>query len=585
MNWFKKLSTLTKLVISSSIAVIISVIIGITGFNGMDKIKNGQDIIYEKGLIPIANIGTANKNFIIIRADMRKVLLTSNVEERKAIRKTIEKIIDELSNALENSNALKSGDGELGRFGKELKLSWDEYKALTANQLDLMMALRDSETGSTRQKMYVLGDNIEKAFIGILNIFKQNALEQKATSEKVANSAQTEILLYLIIGAILVFGSGMFIGGQVNGLVVWYEAIIDSFQIPIMVADNNMNIKFVNKATLKIQRKNKIDLVDKKCDSLNTKICNTDECTCTKMKKNQKPISFTQSGARYIKMEGNNILDKKGKVIGYIEFVQDMTDIKYQSDMIKATSDKVLQVSEQSAAASTELQASTSSAAASSEQISANSNSVATAAEEMATSIKEISHSTQQASKISKEATVKSDEAMLAMERLSKSSADIASIIKVINNIAEQTNLLALNATIEAARAGEAGKGFAVVASEVKTLAQESAKSTENITNNIKRAMDDTEVALNKISEISEIIKQVNDISNTIASAVEEQTVTIAEVNRNLGEVSKGANSIAEINSGISRAAIDYSQMSEEVKVSAQGLKELSDKLEKNLTA
>ena len=170
------------------------------------------------------------------------------------------------------------------------------------------------------------------------------------------------------------------------------------------------------------------------------------------------------------------------------------------------------------------------------------------------------------------------------MERLSKSSADIASIIKVINNIAEQTNLLALNATIEAARAGEAGKGFAVVASEVKTLAQESAKSTENITQNIKRTMEDTEMALQKINEITEIIKQVNDISNTIASAVEEQTVTIAEVNRNLSEVSKGANTIAEVNSGISRAAIDYSQMSEEVKVTAQGLKELSDRLESNLS-
>ena len=109
---------------------------------------------------------------------------------------------------------------------------------------------------------------------------------------------------------------------------------------------------------------------------------------------------------------------------------------------------------------------------------------------------------------------MKSEEIIIAMDRLSKSSSEVASIIKVINNIAEQTNLLALNATIEAARAGEAGKGFAVVASEVKTLAQESAKSTENITNNIKKSIEDTQIALSLIKEITDFIKNINDSVN-----------------------------------------------------------------------
>ena len=584
MRWFKKLSTLTKLIISSSIAVLISIIIGLTGLSGMKDIKTGQDNMYEQSLIPISDLGAANKNFLVIRAELRRMLLSPDIAKRTDYKKIVDKAVSDMTETINRYYAMNAA-GELGKLNSELKQAWEEYKDLDEQLLSLLMAMKDTETSPVMLKMFSSGDKIEKTFSGLEKLFKQNALDQRELAVNVANSANTKIILYIILGAILVFGSGMLIGGQVNGLVVWYEAIIDSFQIPLMVADNDTTVKLVNHATTKMHGKSKKEFVDKSYDELNSRICKADDFTWNKAKRGQKPISFAKYGNAYIKMEGNNILDKKGKVIGYIEFIQDMTEIKNQSEMIKETSDKVLQVSEQSAAASTELQASTSSAAASSEQISANSNSVATAAEEMATSIREIAHSTQQASKISKDATVKSDEALSAMERLSKSSADIASIIKVINNIAEQTNLLALNATIEAARAGEAGKGFAVVASEVKTLAQESAKSTENITNNIKRAMDDTEVALNKISEISEIIKQVNDISNTIASAVEEQTVTIAEVNRNLGEVSKGANSIAEINSGISRAAIDYSQMSEEVKVSAQGLKELSDKLEKNLIA
>src|SRR6185503_13283257 len=100
------------------------------------------------------------------------------------------------------------------------------------------------------------------------------------------------------------------------------------------------------------------------------------------------------------------------------------------------------------------------------------------------------------------------------------SSNEIGKVIKVITSIAEQTNLLALNATIEAARAGEAGKGFAVVANEVKELAKETAKATEEIGQKIDAIQHDTRGAIDAIKQISQVINQINDISNTIASAV-----------------------------------------------------------------
>ncbi|HEV7823462.1 MAG TPA: methyl-accepting chemotaxis protein, partial [Mycobacteriales bacterium] len=106
-------------------------------------------------------------------------------------------------------------------------------------------------------------------------------------------------------------------------------------------------------------------------------------------------------------------------------------------------------------------------------------------------------------------------------------------------------NLLALNATIEAARAGEAGKGFAVVATEVKELAQETARATEDIARRVHTIQGDTAGAVDAIAEISTIIGKINDYQLTIASAVEEQTATTGEMNRNVAEAATGAGEIA----------------------------------------
>src|SRR6185295_7574515 len=106
---------------------------------------------------------------------------------------------------------------------------------------------------------------------------------------------------------------------------------------------------------------------------------------------------------------------------------------------------------------------------------------------------------------IARDAVQVAKAANTTMAKLGSSSSEVGEIVKVITSIAEQTNLLALNATIEAARAGEAGKGFAVVASEVKDLAQETAKATEEISSRIQTIQTDTSAAVEAIARIAEV--------------------------------------------------------------------------------
>jgi methyl-accepting chemotaxis protein len=212
-------------------------------------------------------------------------------------------------------------------------------------------------------------------------------------------------------------------------------------------------------------------------------------------------------------------------------------------------------------------------------QVSQNLQTVATGAEEMGASIKEIAKNASEAAKIATSAVRVAETTTATVSKLGESSSEIGQVIKVITSIAQQTNLLALNATIEAARAGEGGKGFAVVANEVKELAKETAKATEDISRKIEAIQTDTKAAVDAIASISEVINQVNGISNTIATAVEEQNATTNEMARNVSEAAHGSGEITSNIAGVAQAAESTSRGASDTQKAAQQLVETSAEL------
>jgi methyl-accepting chemotaxis protein len=163
--------------------------------------------------------------------------------------------------------------------------------------------------------------------------------------------------------------------------------------------------------------------------------------------------------------------------------------------------------------------------------------------------------------------------------KLGASSGEIGEVIKVITSIAQQTNLLALNATIEAARAGEAGKGFAVVANEVKELAKQTAQATEDISRKITAIQTDTQGAVQAIGTISGVIGQINDISGTIAAAVEEQSATTNEVTRNVADAARGSGEITRNIEGVAEAARGTSSSAHESQKAAGEVADIAAQL------
>lgn len=158
------------------------------------------------------------------------------------------------------------------------------------------------------------------------------------------------------------------------------------------------------------------------------------------------------------------------------------------------------------------------------------------AIEQIYASMHEISKQVQTASKINSEAVTEAETVTGLGENLSVATAKVNEINNIITSIASKINLLSLNATIEAARAGEAGKGFAVVASEVKTLAEQTAASASQITSHIKSIQQSSADTLGGVKSIGTVIEQINNISTTIAAAIEEQGTGTRDISKNIKE-------------------------------------------------
>jgi methyl-accepting chemotaxis protein len=519
MSAIADLSVRTKVIAAVLVAALVALIVGVAGLISLSAASDSAQNIYRSNVSSIRAVGSLKAVVAQARVDVSNQALSTTAAAGKKFTDAYaadQKAFAAAMDAYRNSNP--AADPALI---DELQAKWDTYTDIATNRL--------IPTGNRRAltEWAAIRDNqvlpvMSKIYDGLLALDKAETADAAANAAEAAAGYRTSritSIITLIVGLVLAVTMGFVVARTIVRSLTRVTYVCDGLAEGDLTRHTGLDTR---------------DEPGRMGRSLDTA-----------MARLRQTITTIESSA---------------------------ASLAGASEQMTGTAATIAASAEQ-----TSVQAQAVSSAA--DQVSRSVESVSAGSEQMGASIREISQNAAEAARVASEAVTVTAATSATMNKLGESSAEIGNVIKVITSIAEQTNLLALNATIEAARAGEMGKGFAVVASEVKDLAQETARATEDISRRVQAIQADTSGAVAAIEEISIVIERISEFQTTIASAVEEQTATTAEMNRSVSEASGGTGEIAHNINGVAEAARMTSQGVSETQQATAELARMSSEL------
>ncbi len=492
--WLTDVGVRARVLSAVLLAAVAAAAVGILGIAALGRTNDATEHLYGQNFAGLASATALRQDVTDLQLQVTAHALTDDPTAQSQYERGITMDLDAIRKELDTYSAQGLTGARATAFDA-FTVGFEQYSALID---DMLAASRDNDTEAWSQLRGTAGPKVNQMSHSVMLLVEKETDEAAAAAASARSGYQASRLQVSIVvaaGLVAAVALGILISGSIVRGLRRVERVCDA------LADGDLTV------TANLRSRDEVGRMGRALDTAVGRLRGT---------------------------------------VGSIE--ESAAALAVAAEEMSTSSSRTAATAE-----ATSAQAGVVSAAA--DQVSRHVQAVAAGAEQMGSSIQEIATNATQAAAITRQAVTATEVTSETVNRLGDSSRQIGNVVKVITTIAEQTNLLALNATIEAARAGDAGKGFAVVAGEVKELAQETAKATEDISRRVEAIQADTTGAVRAIADIAQVIGQVNDFQLTIASAVEEQTVTTAEINRSVGEAAVGSGEIAVNIAGVAGAA------------------------------
>jgi methyl-accepting chemotaxis protein len=497
----------------------------------------------------------ANQNVIALNRAEFRVALDPTAENRAEVHKVIDEQMKLYEAGINEVSTTR--DDQARSMLPAVNEAMADYKRNMENTLRIADEVKDAQLAADAAKLRdsamksrASAEKLRATVKGVADRLNERVANLSATATVEYETASRLMIIIAVVGVLFGMSAGFMIGQY--GVAKPIRSIVEllrklangEFAVEVQGTDREDEIGDIAKAAVVFK------------DNGLAKVRMEQE-----QKENEKRVA-EQRKADIIKM-ADSFEGAVGEIIEAVSSAS--TELEASAESLTKTAERAQHV--------------TTTVAAASEEASTNVQSVASATEKLSSSVNEISRQVQESARMANEAVDQARKTNDRVGELSKAAARIGDVVELINTIAGQTNLLALNATIEAARAGEAGRGFAVVASVVKALAEQTAKATGEIGQQITGIQAATQDSVTAIKEISGTIEKLSEISSTIAAAVEEQGAATQEISRNVQQAALGTEQVSSNITDVQRGAGETGSASSQVLSAAQSLSRDSNRL------
>ncbi len=522
--------------------------VGMIALKEIHAVKSRLVEVQDNWLQGILALGEMQAIVLRHQTAIRDHLLANDPETEARVEATVRTLEQDIKRAFGSYEALKPSSGERTTYN-EFRRVWTDYAAAAAEVLD---ASRKQDFATGREvftsRLFPLSERTGK----LLDTEREMNRTGAAMAVQLGNESYDFAIRTVLGGLILATLLGAAIAYyMVRDVSRGIQSIIEPMRA-LGEGDLSANIQQTNDRTE----------IGRMAGAL--KIFQTALIA-------QKAAHEDAAAAATVKLQRSQRMDGIARefesMIGQLasSLASSSSELQSEASLLSATAEKTGRISSEAASASKDM--------------SGNLQSVSTTTEEMTASILDIRSKVQEASRTASDAVSQAENTDRNIAQLAQAAAHIGDVIKLISSIAEQTNLLALNATIEAARAGEAGRGFAVVASEVKALASQTAKATEEISAQITDMQTATDASVKTVGDIRATIDLISEISTSISTSIEAQSASTQEIANNIQLAARRSSAVAGNIGDVSTGAEETDIASARLLKSADSLSNESSRL------